>query len=73
MISGSASLAVVLLPLFRIAALGCWLSSPVGKLACARVVGVKKTDAVLKNSNVAAPLLDETHSHNSSERYDVFV
>ena len=74
MISGSAMLAE-LLPRFRIAALGCWLSSPIGKLAYARVVGDKKTDAVLENSVVEAPpsLASETHSHNPVKRCGVFV
>ena len=67
MISGS--VLAVLLFLFRIAALGCGLSSAVRKLACARVVGDKKTEAVLENSVVKAPpsLASETHAHNSSD------
>ena len=74
MISGSAMLAE-LLPLLWFAALGCWHSSTVSKLAGARVVGDKKTDAVSVKSFVEASpsLANKTHSHNPAERCAVFV
>ena len=73
MISGSVMLAE-LLPLLWFAALGCWHSSTVSKLAGARVVGDKR-QTLLENSVVKAPpsLASKTHSHNSSERCGVFV